>query len=166
MKKVLLASKEVYSKPRYLVLSLIIALALIVFNIAVVNYRLFLGLPSFGVASSVFFGTFSALPLRSVATIILAGVLSGVLVSMLAYHVNTLRSLNNFTGFGGIFLGLAAPACSSCGVGLVAILGGAGFVGSLPFGGLEISVLAIALLGISIYSLSNKIVMKTCGVSK
>lgn len=166
MKNLLLAFKEVYRKPKYLAIGFLVALTLILFNIGIVNYRLFLGLPKLSLASTVFFGTFSALPWRSVVTILLSAALSGVLVSMLIYHINTLRSLGNFSGLGGVFLGVVAPACSSCGVGLIAILGGAGFVGSLPFGGFEISVLAIGILSIAIYSLSNKIVKKTCDSSQ
>lgn len=166
MKNLVSAIKEVYKRPKYIAITTLVALAFIAFNIGIVNYRLFLGFPSFAVAKAVFLGTFSALPVRSVFFIILSAILTGVMVSMLFFHLNVLKGSGSSAAGGGMVLAVLAPACPSCGVGLIAALGGAGIVGSLPYAGLEITILAVILLAVVINSLANKIVKKTCDIKQ
>ena len=65
----------------------------------------------------------------------------------------------------GLFLGAFAPGCAACGVGLAAALGlGAGFLSFLPYKGLELSIIAIIILGYAIIKTTNS--MYTCKIKK
>lgn len=165
------ATKEVYTKPFYLILSIIIALILVTFNIGIINYRLYFSFPSFEVVWKVFLGTFSTLPIHSIILLFIASILTGILISLLTYHIKSMRgsgmlSKSSSSGFVGMVLGIVAPACASCGIGLIALLGFTGLLGSLPFAGLEVGLAGVLLLGIAITSLSTKISAKTCEVKE
>ncbi|MEK6926237.1 MAG: hypothetical protein AABW50_03080 [Nanoarchaeota archaeon] len=70
-----------------------------------------------------------------------------------------LRGTGRFSIFGGIgvFLGALIPGCAACGIGLVSFLGlGAGFLTFLPYDGLELSILAILILGFSITKITRE----------
>jgi hypothetical protein len=161
------AVKEVYKNPFYAILFIFVTLIFIAFNIGIVNYRLFLNFPSFKVAQAVFLGTFLTLPIHSIILLFISSIFIGLLISLLVYHIKSVKESESLTktsssGFVGMILGIIAPACASCGIGLVALLGFTGLIGALPFAGLEIGIAGIFLLGISIFSISAKITNKTC----
>jgi len=63
-----------------------------------------------------------------------------------------------FFGTAGIFLGILAPGCPTCAIGILPVLGiGTAFLASLPFGGLELSALAILFLGFATFKITKKI---------
>ena len=63
-----------------------------------------------------------------------------------------------FFGTTGIFLGILAPGCIACGVGLLSVFGiSAAVLSSLPFEGLELSLLAIGILSFSTYKITGDI---------
>jgi hypothetical protein len=91
------------------------------------------------------------------STIIIA-VLTGILISLLTYRLDNIKKYSkNKIGIIssiGIFFGIAAPGCASCGAGLAAALGLGSILARLPFKGVEISFIAIILLLYSIYKIS------------
>ncbi|MDP7081598.1 MAG: hypothetical protein QF415_17040 [Candidatus Undinarchaeales archaeon] len=108
-------------------------------------------------------GTLSHLALIATSTLV------GMLFSMIAYKALLLGS-----GFGwsaglipslGVFLGVIAPGCAACGIGLVPLLGlGAASISVLPFSGLELSILSIMILLFSIVYFSKN--MTVCAINK
>jgi len=95
--------------------------------------------------------------------------LLGVLVSLTIYKVN-LVSINKIKNkkaglfaTTGAFLGAFAPGCAACGLGLAPLLGiSTAFLTFLPFGGLELSFLAIGLISFSIIKTTND--FSECGI--
>lgn len=92
--------------------------------------------------------------LSSVVTLVTLSILTGIMITLLAYNYslaqkNTKNSTSIVTSI-GLFLGIFAPGCVSCGIGLAAFFGLTTVLASLPFQGREISVVAIALLSFSI----------------
>jgi hypothetical protein len=162
MSTIITASKEVYKKKLYLLVTLVIALLLFVFNIAIINYEVYLNFESLKFVSDIFWGTISFLPLHTLIFMTVASLLTGIFTSFLIYHIKSIGKTSYTTGSGGVLLGLFAPACASCGIGLVAVLGLTGVIGALPFGGIEISIAGILLLIIATFTLTKKIVHKTC----
>ncbi len=167
IKDILIALKNVYQKPLYIALASFTTLLILTFNISIINYRVYLNFPSFEIISKIFIGTFLALPVHSIMLLLIASILSGIFVSLLVYQLKTIKSMNKSyaTGAGGIVLGTIAPACASCGIGLLALLGYTGLIAVLPFKGLEVGYLGIVLLIIAISSISAKISNKTCNIS-
>ena len=64
--------------------------------------------------------------------------------------------------FTGMFLGIFALGCTACGLGLVAFFGLAASFATLPFKGLEISILAMIILTVSIFRFSYTLFDDTC----
>jgi hypothetical protein len=58
-------------------------------------------------------------------------------------------------GFLGTLGGAFAASCSACSTALISLLGISGSLAIFPFGGLEISLLAIILLLVSLYYISK-----------
>lgn len=89
---------------------------------------------------------------------IIISILTGILITLLTYRLDNIKKYSkNKIGILssiGIFFGIAAPGCASCGAGLAAALGLGSILARLPFKGLEISFIAIILLIFSIYKIS------------
>ena len=92
-----------------------------------------------------------------IATAILLGI-NGILI---ARHISFRKKMVAHGGLAaiGISTGLIGSACSACAVGVAPILlgslGTAFSLSTLPFFGLELSVLAVLLLGVSTVCLTN-----------
>ncbi|HVY01992.1 MAG TPA: hypothetical protein VHA12_04480 [Candidatus Nanoarchaeia archaeon] len=103
------------------------------------------------------FYTFSSTTIFT-STIIIA-LLTGILISLLTYRFDNIKKYSEerigIISSIGIFFGLAAPGCASCGAGLAAALGLGTILAKLPFHGIEISFIAIILLIFSIYKISK-----------
>ena len=160
--------KLVYIKIPYFILTFTVFISLIIFNIGIINYKFYIAAPNFKVALAVFFGTFETLFLHSVILMFIASLLTGILLSLIVFHLKNQKGKNNSVGTGsfGAFLGILAPACASCGIGLIAALGLTGLLATLPFSGLEVSILGIILLIYAIVALLLKISSKTCNTNE
>lgn len=160
--------KETFSRPRYGIYALLIALGFYLANVAIGNVRnlqTVYGLT--GVSGTVkMLGIFvvsfaNTMPRFMYAAMITLSVLTGILMSLLLYryHVTTFASgaSSGFLTGAGIFLGIVAPGCASCGLGIIALLGLSSSVAFLPFQGNEIALGAIGLLTFSTMMLSAQI---------
>ena len=155
--------KEVYGKFFYLFLAVLITFVLISLNILLFNRALFISLPGWNIALQVFIGTFSAMSYLSIVTLLLSSLLAGIFISLLVYHVKTLKEMNSsISGSGGFLLVMLSPACPYCGIGLVSAMGLGGIFAGFPLNGSEISIAGIFLLIIAIVSISTKISQKVC----
>ena len=100
----------------------------------------------------------------SLIMLILLSILSGVVVSMSFFLVRRQIDGSIATSTSGILIGLLAPSCPQCAIGLLSFLGLGGFLTILPFKGLELGVLGIAILVFSMFYLSNKVVTNVCDI--
>ncbi len=109
-----------------------------------------------------FFVTNSTLVSASITAVVIA--LSGVNIAMLAYYLQWRITNERKAGIGtiGTLIGLMGVGCAACGsVVLSSIFGlsvAAGFLGFLPFGGIELGVLGAVVLLVSIALLGKKII--------
>lgn len=167
--------KKVFKNWKYTVLVLIVALAFYLINGFIVNipnfksfYKLFGAIGAIKLLISLAFQFYNrVLPFALVTTIIL-GILIGILISLLTYRFKTIDSKEmkkvGFFGTVGIFLGVAAPGCAACGVGLLSLIGLTSVLTILPFQGREINIIAIAIIVFSIIKISGKLYNPVCQV--
>ncbi len=163
----------VFARPRSGILFVLTALIFFTVNVTIKNYKTLVAITNdrgIGAASS-FLYTLSrgfhhtVTPLSYTTTIIIT-LLTAFLVTLLVFKVGVTatKKVGLMSGL-GIALGIVAPGCAACGVGLLALIGVSGAALSLfPFKGLELSIIAIVLLSISIYSLTQR--LRSCNVCK
>lgn len=103
------------------------------------------------------------LPAFSLVVLLCISLLGGIVISLSLFLVR--RQIQAGIGWGsGIAVGVLAPACPSCAIGLASLLGLSGFFAVLPFKGRELGILGIGILLGSLFYLSNKISTKTCDI--
>jgi len=158
--------KDVFGNWRYFLLFVLVALGFYTLNVLITNWSnisVFYSTLGFGGAviylRDSFSGFLGTLPLRSVFFIIILSLFTGMLISLLVYRHNhvTLASGQKLGFFAtiGVFLGVAVPGCAGCGIGLIAALGLGSSLAVLPFQGTEITILAVGVLGYSVYKVSK-----------
>ncbi len=108
--------------------------------------------------------TWMTMPIFSQAMLIIVSLLSSLLIVLvfMAYKQN--QKLSGSAGSSGIVLGILAPACPSCGIGIFSLLGFGSLSAILPFGGQELGVVAIVVLIGSLMYVSKQLVAKICEV--
>ncbi len=160
------ALKEVYSSKRYIFATSSAAIFLFLFNTLINNYRILFSDFSFSLFFSLLFGTISIMATSSLVLLIIISVLTGIVLAMIVFVVKRQVKGSIGASLSGIFVGLISPACPSCAIGLLSVLGMGGFLAILPFKGIELGFLGIGLLVLSIVYLSNKIATKTCSIGE
>ena len=156
---------EVLRRPGYLLLSIIAALVILFIILWLPNFSLFFSilLSDKLVFSEKMVFVLSSLEGRLWELII--AILSGINLSLIIYYFQTRRTLlkkNGLVGGVGIVGGFLGVGCASCGSVILSLIGVGGALAFLPFGGVEISFLAIILLLISLYSADKQIKRKIC----
>ncbi len=154
--------KEIFSKKRYLVLTLLIGLAFYLLNVLIVQWKNLSLISSVGIWNVLFLGFYTSVYRITFYNTIIIGILIGILISLLIYRYTNIKKSDS-KKYGavssiGIFLGLFASGCVACGVGLAPLLGLSAALALLPFQGAEISFIAIVLLAFSIYRVSMSFV--------
>ena len=159
--------KEVFSHFKYITSTLIIALLFYSLNVVILNFRTILSFYSYlGFLGSIkLFLSFlidleETIKIGSFISLIIISMLLGLLFSLISYKTNTLKKANNkslgFISSIGVILGVLAPGCAACGIGLASSLGiSAVFLSLLPLKGLELSIFSIVLLMIAIFKISS-----------
>ena len=173
MKEVLNLWKNIFLNWKYFFLAVSIAVGFYGINAIISNF----GNISYFYTNKGFLGTFSyivysivwfkeSILFSSFITLFLLSILTGFFASLLFYNFNLKKNGNiklGFFGSLGLFLGILAPGCASCGIGFAAFLGFGASLATLPFQGREISFLAIGLLLFSIIKTSINIASpKSC----
>lgn len=167
--------KRVFRNLRYVALTLVVGLLFYLLNGLIVNipnfksfYKLFGAIGAIKILISLAFQFYNRVLPFALVTIIILAILIGVLVSLLTYRFKTIDSKEmkkvGFFGTAGIFLGVAAPGCAACGVGLLSLIGLTSVLTILPFQGREINVIAIIILGFAIIKISGKLYNPVCQV--
>ncbi len=162
MKKLFSALKEVYTKKKYFIFTILFSLFIFSTNTIIRNYKILLTDFSLKLFFSLIKGSYSSMSLLSFGFLIMISILSGIVFSLSLFLIKRQLSGNLGIGASGIITGILAPACPSCALGGLGVLGLGGFLTFLPFKGKELGVLGLLLLLFSINYLCNKITTKTC----
>jgi hypothetical protein len=109
----------------------------------------------------VFLGLFASFEPLTFLILVLVGVLSGVDIAMVVYHLREHR-VGVAEGGGSVLavvLGTLGAGCAACGsavlAGLLALVGAGGALTLLPLDGLEFALLALVALVLSVYWLAD-----------
>ena len=169
MKATLTNLKKVFSKPKYIITPLLTAIIFYEINVIIANWST---ISSF-LANSGIITTLKILPTlsygfkeiitkSSFVTLIVISILFGMLVSIMLYkadyNVSAANKKLGLLGTIGLFLGILAPGCAACGIGLASTLGlSTALVTFLPYKGLELSIIAISILGFTIIKTSSNL---------
>lgn len=100
-------------------------------------------------------GMWTAMSTLSLVLLIVASILTGANLVLVVQRLKTIQASGkmSFVVGGSSLLGIVGSGCASCGLPILAFLGLSGAIFYLPFRGLELSVLAIILLSVSLYTL-------------
>lgn len=163
-KAIVPASKEVYKDGKYFLITGTSAVALLSLNAIVRNYKLLFGNFSFSLLWSLIYGLMASFTPLAFLFLIIISLLGGIVITYSAYLIKRQLTLQASLGTPGILIAILAPACPSCALGLLSLLGMGGVLAFLPLGGLELGILGIFLLFLSVTHLSTKIMANVCEV--
>lgn len=166
--------KEVFSKPKYLILMILSAFLFYLLSVIISDFREFISLftnYSFPISIKLFFNYFfgfhTTITNYSAVSMVLISLLFGCYLSLAIYkttQLNSIKDKKSLLGSVGVFLGLFAPGCAACGIGLASLFGLGGFLITLPFKGNEISAIAILLLSYANWIIARKINKNSCSI--
>lgn len=164
----------VFKKPQYITIAAIVSVAVFVFSTWLQNLKLL----GFVLGSSASISTKTSLLASMVGSIatnftvfsasytVAIAVLFGINIALVVYFfVRRKDFFQQSRAAGGSIFGLVAGmlgvGCAACGTlviaPLLALVGAAGLVIYLPFGGEEFGLIGVVVLMVSIYSISKKI---------
>lgn len=158
---------KVYRKPVYLFLTIFVGLLTVAFVVLAPNAKLIFQfitnegfVAGFALVANLLRSIGENLTTLSAIITILLGVLLGMNISLLVHKIRQSRkpgvSAVATSGL-GVFIGLLGVGCAACGTALLSALLPLAGIGAvitfLPFGGLELQILALALLVFSIWRL-------------
>tara|TARA_Y100000310_G_scaffold89923_1_gene87061 strand:- start:22636 stop:23124 length:489 start_codon:yes stop_codon:yes gene_type:complete len=162
MKFLINAIKEVFGERKYKVISIVAIILMYIANPIIYNYKLISS--KFSLILPLIFSFHKVPAPAALVFIILSSILAGIIIAMSIFLIRRQIKGGMITGSSGIIVGLIAPACPSCALGLLSVIGLSGLVAVLPFKGLELGFLGVILLLASIIYLSNKINTKVCKI--
>ena len=154
--------KEIWSKktiiPTLLIAALYVMITIYLMNAGLVKDALF-GAHSlsykWNLMIALLAGMWTAMSTLSLVLLVVVAILTGANLTLVVQRLQTIRASGkmSFVVGGSSLLGIVGSGCASCGLPILAFLGLSGAVFYLPFRGLELSLLAIMLLSVSLYSL-------------
>ncbi len=174
MKKQIEGFKEVFSKSKYIFLTLFVALLFYLLNVVIsdffelteifrnYSFIVFLKLSFF-----YFIGFPSTISFFSAISMLFIALLFGSYISLAIYKTKQIKKFETKTSFAGsvgVFLGVFAPGCAACGIGVASLFGLGGLISFLPYDGFEISVIALIFLLYANFSIAKKINQNTCSI--
>ena len=162
--KIKKALKEVYKEKGYLYLTISFSIFIFLFNALINNYKILLSSFSFKLFFSLVGGIMTTITTTSLVFLVIISILAGIVISMGVFLIR--RQIKGSAGAStaSVVVGIAMPACPSCAIGLLSVIGLGGFLAYLPFKGLELGVLGVILLLFSTNYLSGKINTNTCKI--
>lgn len=101
------------------------------------------------------FGIGTAMNGVGIVFLFTVALLTGANVSFLAERIRNVRASGKMraTVGGSSLLGIVGGGCASCGLPILALPGISGAIAYLPFQGMELSIVAIILLAVSLFTL-------------
>lgn len=176
LKELLLVWKMIFKNRRYTFLGVLIAIIFYELNVLIPNFKTLFAVSN-GPINTLYifylmsFNFVNTIKLHSFISLIIISILLGMLFSIIVYKTKVIRSSSRNKKTGaiattGIFLGLIAPGCAACGIGILSALGlGTAVITFLPYDGLELSILSILILGFAMFSISKGLLeCKTCQI--
>jgi len=169
MKELFSVFKNVFSKSKYLLTAIFIAIIFYSLNVIISKYSSIIAYYNeFGFfGGSKLFITFilsfgDTIEFHSFISLIIISILFGLLFGLILYKTSMIKSATTksfgFLGTTGIFLGILAPGCAACGIGLLSVLGfGTAAITFLPFAGLELSFLSIGIISFLVFKTTKDI---------
>jgi len=159
--------KEAFSSQKYVFLSFGIAIVFFAINVILPNSKTLLEIfKAQGITASSHFalvlleGSFGTMTLLSAILLITIACLLGIVISLIVYKIKSIKGSamqgGKITTVGAI-LGVAAPGCASCGLGVLSVFGLTSSLAVLPFKGAEIGIISIVLLMIAGASVATRI---------
>src|SRR3989338_4466713 len=168
--------KKVFTNWKYLAVTIVIAFSFYSINVLVSSWSSLTGFYStLGFFQTIkfffilFFGFKETIMFHSFVSLIVISVLFGMLFSLVGYKVKIGQGTDGkrvgLFGGVGLFLAAFAPGCAACGVGLASFFGiGAGVLSFLPYGGFELSIASIGILGFTIVMITKN--MYVCKIKR
>lgn len=166
--------RTLLSKPTSWIITLGIACIFFLFNVIIKNYRALYELATeTSIHASITFlatltlGYHATVTLPSYIALVIISSMIGIVGMLITVKTGSVRAHATFSSSAGVLLGVIAPGCAACGVGLAALFGISGAtLAALPLQGLEFSMLAIFLLGLAIYNLTQGLrVCEVCQIT-
>lgn len=167
--------KEIFSK-NIIIPAVLIALLYVIVTIYLMNAGLvkdtLLGDHSLGykwnLLVALLAGMWTAMSRLSLMLLVIVAILTGLNLVLTAERLRTLRASGkmHLAVGGSSLLGIVGSGCASCGLPVLALVGLSGAIAYLPFRGIELSIIAIALLSSSLYFLlKSRAKEKVCEVN-
>jgi len=165
IKTIKIALEEVYKNKGYFFFTIGFSIVVFLFNALINNYKLLLSSFSFKLLFSLTAGIMNTITPTSLVFLVIISILAGIVISMGIFLIRRQIKGNVGVSSASVLVSIVAPACPSCAIGLLSILGLGGFLAVLPFKGLELGVLGVVVLIFSTVYLSGKIVTNTCTIN-
>lgn len=166
----------ILDSPLYIFIALLMAFLMISFMVLIMNVSLIFSpiAPGYTIFDRIVLvfnllgGLFTNNTLISASLIIITSLLAGINVALLAIKIKSLKAVSykeSGLSSSGTIASVMATGCSSCGISILSLLGIAGGLTFLPFGGIELGFIGLFLLLFSIYWTSKSILeCKICKV--
>lgn len=166
--------KTVFKNYKYVLLALAVMSLVFILSVWLPNWRLIIEIISssqipllnkFSILTGLIGSIRTNFMIVSASYIIAIAVLFGINIALLVYYIKIRRGKiavkNTAVGVGGLVSGIFGIGCAACGTfilnSFLGLIGAAGAVTFLPFGGEEFGIIGVLLLAYSIYALSGKI---------
>jgi len=157
---------RVYERKEYYLYSLVAAMVVFSVHPLLQNYQLLRAEFTWLLALRLIIASPMISSISSFITLIIISLLSGIVMTFSLYLIKRQIKQGVNVGIAGTIIGILAPACPSCALGLLGIMSMGGLIAVLPFKGLEFGLLGIVLLAISVVYLSKKIETDVCAFKK
>ena len=154
--------KEIWSKsilvPTFLIAVVYVIITIYLMNAGLVKDALF-GVHDlsykWNLLLALLGGMWTAMSTTSLVLLIIVAILTGANLTLVVKRIREIRASRKMSLVvgGSSILGIVGSGCASCGLPILAFLGLSGAIFYLPFRGLELSILAIILLFVSLFSL-------------
>lgn len=167
--------KEIFSK-NILIPAVLMALLYVVATIYLMNASLvkdaLLGDHSLGykwnLLVALLAGMWTAMSRLSLMLLVIVAIFTGLNLVLTIQRLHTLRASGkiHLAVGGSSLLGIVGSGCASCGLPVLALVGLSGAIAYFPFREVELSIIAISLLGSSLYFLlKGRTKEKVCEVN-
>lgn len=141
--------------------TLIIASLYVLFTIYIMNGELvkntifgdFSIVYKFNLMVALLQGMWTAMSGAGLSMLFITAILTGINLTLVVQRLSLLKSARNLhlVVGGSSILGFVGSGCAACGLPILALLGLSGSIVYLPFRGTELSIIAVALLGMSLF---------------
>lgn len=169
----LIVIKQELLNIRSLILFLLLSSLFILMSLFIINLQTIISifqnsypfLSKLYISFIIIFGSFSATSTLDIALVIIMGILFGINMTLVINKFSMLKRRGNLRIMLGTgIISVVAAGCASCGLSFASLIGISAALAILPFGGMELYLLAIVILLISLY-FNLKQIIKVCKIT-